>query len=554
MKTKIFFLAYLMVILLSCNENELLKEVPLDFLSTENAYVTEADFELAINRLYYQARFIYEIGEGGSQTHATITTDLGYRPAALPDAHPNSPKNALFPTSPDVLMWWRNLYQMVYNSNVIIGRIEGENTVFNSEQNRKVILAEAHFFRALAYRTLAGLFGGVPIVVEELTEPKRDFIRSTRSETWQQSVEDLKIAVQFLPDADNVKAPGRLCDAAANHLLAEVYVSIADWDKAIEAASKVINSGKFSLMRNRFGSLANKPGDVWWDLFRVDNQNRTAGNKEGIWVLQNESKRNITGSASKTSEESLETRVIPRYWALTGPDNKSLFIGPTTQNMGRGAGQIQPHRYTEYTIWESDWANDMRNSEYNIRRDLVADNPQSAYFGKKIIENKLVRSSHYQRNWYAMFAKASTEYQHPDYLIIDPATGLVSNDAGELTRDKYAMRLPETYLLRAEAYLGKGDKVNAAADINFIRQRVNAKPVSPADVNIDYILDERARELLWEEVRVLTLSRLGLNYDRKKKYDLRSGDQISPHHNLFPIPFSEIERNTGAVLEQNPGY
>ncbi len=553
MKIKIFFAALLFVTCMSCNENEILKEVPLDFLSTENAYVTEADFELAINRLHYQARFIYEMGEGRN-SHFTITTDLGYRPASLPDASPNSPKNTLFPTNNEVLLWWTDLYRLIYNSNVVINRIEGRNTDFKSETNRKVLLAEAYFFRALAYRSLACLFGGVPLIVEELTEPKRDFVRASQIETWQQSVEDLKIAVQFLPDADNVKAPGRICDAVAYHLLAEVYLALKEWDKAIESASSVINSGKFALMQTRFGSLANRPGDVWWDLFRVDNQNRTSGNTEGIWVLQNEARRNVIGNPSSTLGEQQETRVIPRYWALTGPDNKSLFIGPTTQNLGRGGGQIQPHRYTEFTIWESDWENDMRNSQYNIRRDLVADNPQSAYFGKKIIENKLVRTSHYQRNWYAMFAKSSTEYQHPEYLITNPATGLLSNDAGELHRDKYAIRLPETYLIRAEAYLGKGDKNNAAADINVVRQRAKAQPASPANVTIDYLLDERARELLWEEVRIMTLSRLGLNYERKKKYDLRSGDQISPHHNLFPIPFSEIERNTGAVLEQNPGY
>jgi starch-binding outer membrane protein, SusD/RagB family len=38
------------------------------------------------------------------------------------------------------------------------------------------------------------------------------------------------------------------------------------------------------------------------------------------------------------------------------------------------------------------------------------------------------------------------------------------------------------------------------------------------------------------------------------RFNEYNGDQISPHHNLWPIPFSEIERNTGAVLVQNPGY
>ncbi|WP_262714405.1 RagB/SusD family nutrient uptake outer membrane protein [Ginsengibacter hankyongi] len=76
--------------------------------------------------------------------------------------------------------------------------------------------------------------------------------------------------------------------------------------------------------------------------------------------------------------------------------------------------------------------------------------------------------------------------------------------------DIYAIRLAETYLLRAEAYLDKGDIVNAAADVNVVRARANADPVAPGNVNIAYILDERARELMVEEPRWLTLARLGL--------------------------------------------
>ncbi|MGV8095244.1 MAG: RagB/SusD family nutrient uptake outer membrane protein [Mangrovibacterium sp.] len=96
--------------------------------------------------------------------------------------------------------------------------------------------------------------------------------------------------------------------------------------------------------------------------------------------------------------------------------------------------------------------------------------------------------------------------------------------------------------------------MNAAADINMVRNRAKATPVDPDDVNIDYILDERLRELLMEEFRTATLNRLGLSYDRMRRLNEYCGNQIREHHNLWPIPFSEIERNTGALLEQNPGY
>lgn len=67
--------------------------------------------------------------------------------------------------------------------------------------------------------------------------------------------------------------------------------------------------------------------------------------------------------------------------------------------------------------------------------------------------------------------------------------------------DTYFMRLAETYLDRAEAYIQLGDLQKAADDINTVRARAKAKPIAAQDVTIDYLLDERIRELYTEELR-----------------------------------------------------
>jgi hypothetical protein len=129
----------------------------------------------------------------------------------------------------------------------------------------------------------------------------------------------------------------------------------------------------------------------------------------------------------------------------------------------------------------------------------------------------------------------------------------------------YAFRLSETYLLRAEAHLGKNDRNAAAADINVVRARAKAPLANVSQVDIDYLLDERLRELFYEETRLLTLCRMGKLVERTRKYNSTyigaggavkesSGTSMQDYHNLWPIPFSEIERNTEALLEQNPGY
>jgi hypothetical protein len=84
-------------------------------------------------------------------------------------------------------------------------------------------------------------------------------------------------------------------------------------------------------------------------------------------------------------------------------------------------------------------------------------------------------------------------------------------------------------------------------------------PGDPAALILDKI-KQLYRVNIREEKRRLTLNRLGLLYDRTSRYcnghptAANYGMDLAPHNNLFPIPFSEIERNTTAVLEQNPGY
>ena len=103
----------------------------------------------------------------------------------------------------------------------------------------------------------------------------------------------------------------------------------------------------------------------------------------------------------------------------------------------------------------------------------------------------------------------------------------------------------------------KGDNAAAAADINIVRGRALATPVAAGDVNMDLILDERARELYGEEFRLSTLMRTGKLVEYLNKYNgylLDNGKTAPSKVRLLPIPRREIVANTGAVLEQNPDY
>jgi hypothetical protein len=120
--------------------------------------------------------------------------------------------------------------------------------------------------------------------------------------------------------------------------------------------------------------------------------------------------------------------------------------------------------------------------------------------------------------------------------------------------DYIAVRLADTYLLKAEAQFKLGRPDDAAATINIIRARSKASPVTGAKINIDYILDERSRELFLEEQRRYTLLRTGKWYERTKAFNHFGGENIVLRDTLFPIPQSVIDANITKPMPQNPGF
>ena len=556
----IFLLSFVSII--SCNESKFLEEKPLDIYAPENALVTSAHFQTSLNHLYNRVRNMLWNLDPDSRYALYYATDLAfnatdyYVPAKLNDF-----KNVMIPTFSVALNLWRESYDVISNANVVLDRLPGASQVNDSD--KAIYRGEALFFRAFSYRNLCHLFGGVPLLVNEVTVPARDYVRASREDTYKQIQKDLEEAASLLPDIDKVK-DGKVNKQVAQHLLAEIYISLGLNDDAIRTASSVIDHSATGLMTTRFGSRKDEPGDIYWDLFRLNNQNRTgSGNIEGLWVLQNEYLN--PGSLNWN----MPWTVIPYYQNIQIEElNESgaavkvaAFLGVTDGKGGRGVGWMQGTDYFFNQIWEE---NDIRNSEYNIMRDLRIDNPASPAFGKWLVKDGYSKQVDSIRYWFPLITKFSRMNNFPEDLWVRNSNGepsmtafgehLVINNANSNYKDEYMFRLAETYLLRAEAYLNKGDKASAANDINVIRKRANVSDIGADQADIDFILDERLRELYYEEFRMITLCRMGKLVDRARRYNPMTGKTIDDHHNLWPIPYSEIERNINAKLEQNPGY
>ena len=121
-------------------------------------------------------------------------------------------------------------------------------------------------------------------------------------------------------------------------------------------------------------------------------------------------------------------------------------------------------------------------------------------------------------------------------------------------RDRMKFRLSETYLLLCEARLGLNDISGAREAINVVRRRAHAPEITDSEMTMDFLLDERIRELVGEESRRFTLCRTGKLLERTRKYNTESGPVMRDYHTLWPIPQSIIDSNTGAEFPQNEGY
>jgi len=562
---KYSLLSLLFLINFSCDEQKFLEEIPLDFFSPENSFQNLSDFERSITGLYAKVREIhYGVYDQNRFAHF-YGTDVAVNGRG--DNRWFADYNIQLQTTNSwVSFHWDSWYKVISDANAIISRADDSKL---SDKQKSVVVAEAKFFRAFAYRYLVYLYGGVPLIIEEVTSPKNDFTRASKEDILNQIVQDATEAATNLPSINEV-ADGKVSNIVAKHLLAETYISLKKYDEAITAASSVIDDPNTSLMTSRFGKKANqnpfdkflkftKPGDVYWDLFQQGNQNRSSGNKEALWVAQMEV-NTIGGLLTTTSyTNSLERHAVPAAnGLLLDPDRKQgmLGFGCSDYNTGgRGISILKNTDYYLYTLWESDWDNDIRNAPHNIVRDIKYNNPASAWYDSSAVKylSPTIQSQNWR--WYPYPSKITTPGDHPDELFESKENNTLKAIAGSTYRDMYYLRLAETYLLRAEAYLGKNDIINAAKDINAVRERSNAKPVNPSDVTLDYILDERARELIYEEQRRITLQRTGKLVERVRKYnDLSRNYDIKDYHGLWPIPFAEIEANKNAVIEQNPGY
>lgn len=535
-------------ILSGCDTMLDLQENPPHLITSDKLYTNYSGFQTGINGAYSEIR--YELQDAGMpfQVFVTATDNMspnyisGFGTLASQWGEVNNSENS---TLSNVFNW---LYGIVNATNTIIERAEGENVDWSGgdgseEENKNHVLAEAKAIRAWSYRHLTYLWGDVPLSLVESSgnSIKTDWERTPVNAVRAQIIEDLLFAEQHIPVEP---IPGRMSKGAVQHYLAEMYLLANDPETAIFWADQVINNPGYQLVTDRYGIKADQPGVAFMDMFYEGNKNREEGNTEALWVWQYGFQ--VIGGGTNPRPRAMH---LQRYMDIEIDGVQPLQI--TFERGGRGKA------YTAPTKWfiESYEPQDERASNYAIRKwFILKDEEQNAPLSADRLPPGYSYGDTIKLNWSEPLTPDT--WERNDWPYSRKHEGSIPDDvASDFNYDDYiALRLADTYLLKAEAQYKMGDAAGAAETINVIRRRSNASDVNAGDIHIDFILDERSRELFNEEYRRYTLLRTGKWLERTKAHNFFGGENIRERDTLFPIPQSVIDANLTAPMPQNPGF
>lgn len=249
MKTRIYIIACSLWLLSSCKN--LLDVEPYSFSSDQNYYQNEGQILRAVNGAYasLQSLYINDCFYSLTEMRADNTnyqfdeTDRGAQQREEIDEFMITSTNNFVNTC------WRILYTNIQQTNVLLDRVDA--VTFSDDSLKKRYIGETKFLRALQYFYLVRLFGDVPLLIHEVTDPEKAFSegRAKTEEVYQQIISDAQEAIETLPVSYNGNDKGRATKGAALTLLGEVYLTRKEYDLAVKTLEEVTTLG-YSLMAN----------------------------------------------------------------------------------------------------------------------------------------------------------------------------------------------------------------------------------------------------------------------------------------------------------------
>ena len=379
--------------------------------------------------------------------------------------------------------------------------------------------AEARFLRAFFYWAAMDTFGQVPFSTEDTqfgggyNPPQKpaaeifDFVVS-ELEDLASDASAMPAAQSNYPRADKGSVLGLL---ARVYLNAEVYTGTAKWAEAKNACEKIYSLG-----------YALAPTHA--ELFRGDNGENSYAKKEMLFAASYNAEH--TQSYGGTTYLTLST--------LSGDDGAVNITGIN----GGWAGNRVPDHYVQ--TYFAPTAADFETGEYTI-----ADKRGQYFYIKGRSQSMQDNLNTFLNGW------SCIKYNNVphDMDAVDYAATAATKNFSDI--DWPLIRLGEIHLIYAEACMHAGG--DASAQIKALADRAGV--AAPATIDADFLMAERARELMWEGHRRTDLIRFGKwlsGYNWTYTGGNFGGQDLPSHFNVFPVPSTELATNLD--LQQNPGY
>ena len=384
--------------------------------------------------------------------------------------------------------------------------------------------AEARFLRAYFYWMALDVFGEVPFTTENSpfgggVNPKqasrKDVFDYCISELTDLAADDsaMPAARSNYPRADKGAVQGLL---ARMYLNAEVYTGEPMWQEAKQACEAIFSMG-YSLCPN------------YADLFRGDNGENPDVLKEIIFGVSYDAEQ--TQSYGGTS-----------YLTLAAIAAADVSATEMINGVNNGWGGIRvPYEYVEKYF-------DVRNPDYTTGTYDVRDKRGEMFYIKGRKESMDGALYVFLNGWSCLKFNNIPHDEDNDSYIETSAIKAYSDI------DYPMIRLGEIYLIYAEACMELGQANTAMPKLQELAQRAGVS--APTSITQDWLLEERARELMWEGHRRTDLIRYGKFTSSSFLWTYKggtfSGQGFDDHMKIFAIPASELASNP--ELHQNPGY
>lgn len=543
-------------------------------------FTTKAGMEGLVNSIYFNFRWKY-YGREDPVLYMEGGTDLWYNYGLVGYGNALTQYLNLDWGQGQLKTLWERQYDIINLCNTGINRLPEVD--YGSDAYLKPCReGEFRFMRAYCYWWLVEFFGGVVARTEETSTVELTADRTAPADIYDQIIlPDLQLACQLLEAEPIDGMVGRATKKAAYGALARAALSRAAYGDAETYNQMALDAAK-ELIENP-SAYKTRLYDNYEEIFAYQN-NKT--NEEALFVVTYD-------RTSTYNPDSNPNRLInyfnPIYNQVCGMSLEMAYGGSPNFSINNTCSMM-PTRYLLELFDEGDMRYDV-----SFLEAFIQNNPEGWVWSKDMVD-AFAKPASFEGNVSIQYGdtallhtrkvipqsvKDSAPYAIADINdVYDAQTGVIKGaewarffpklhkyiDLGRATtsspstNDVIVIRLAEMYLIAAEASIGLGRTTEAAQYINALRKRAvrpgyeDRMTVSAADMTVEFILEERARELCGEHMRWFDLKRTGKLVENIKKYN-PTITQIQNHHILRPIPQSFLQSILNAEeFGQNPGY